>query len=56
MLVRSLPIKSRKGWVRDAFDAFPTQSGLVHDVINLIAGWKIAALTIVFSPLSNVHS
>ena len=31
-LVRSLPMKSRKGLVRDVFDAFATDTGLVYDV------------------------
>ena len=31
-LVRSLPMKSRKRLVRDVFDAFATDAGLVYDV------------------------
>ena len=54
MLVRSLPMKSRKGLARDAFDRCAAHSGLVHDVIDTDAEHKMAAFMVVFSPLSDV--
>ena len=45
-----------KRLVRDVFDAFAfaTLSGLVYDVTGTDSGHKMAALTVVFSRLSNV--
>ena len=34
MLVRSLPMKSRKGFARDVFETFNTHSCLVRDVTD----------------------
>ena len=34
MLIRSLLMKSRKGFARDIFDIYATDGGLVYDVIN----------------------
>ena len=45
-----------KRLVREVFDAFAfaTHSGLVYDVTGTDSGHKMAALTVVFSRLSNV--
>lgn len=49
-------MKSRKGLACDIVDTFATHSSLVHDVTDqyrLHVGHKMAALTVVFQPLSS---
>ena len=51
MLVRSLPTKSRTRLAHDVMYTSVTLAGRVYDVTDLL---KMAALTAVFSSLSNV--
>ena len=53
MLVQSLQTKSRTRLARDVSDTFATHASLVYDVTDRPAGHKMAALTVVFSRLSD---
>ena len=50
MLVCSLSVKSTKRLAHDVIDTFATHVDLVHNAVGL----KMAALTVMFSCLSNV--
>ena len=54
MLVRSFPVTSGKRLTRDVFDTLPHNPSLLMTSLTQTAGHKMAALTAVFLPLSDV--
>ena len=55
MLAHSLQIESRKSLAHDMIDTCAKHAGIVHDMEDKTARNKTAAITAMFSQLSNVN-